>query len=68
MMEKVSLALVDDLTVGVLDTNIRSGIIGEVGIEGQPIEPNEVKSIRASARASRATGAPISFHRGGVGW
>lgn len=60
--------IIDDLTVGVLDTNIKSGIIGEVGIEGQPIEPNEVKSIRASARASRATGAPISFHRGGVGW
>ncbi len=67
-VEDLTQEIIRDLTVGVLDTNIRSGIIGEVGIEGQPIEPNEVKSIRASARASRVTGAPISFHRGGVGW
>ena len=59
--------IVRDITVGVGDTGIRSGIIGEVGIEGAPITENEVKSIRASGRASRATGAPITFHRGGQG-
>ncbi len=66
-VEDLTEEIIRDLTVGVGDTGIRSGIIGEVGIEGQPIEPNEVKSIQASARASRATGAAISFHRGGVG-
>ncbi len=60
--------IVRDITVGVGDTGIRSGIIGEVGIEGAPITENEVKSIRAAGRASRATGAPITFHRGGQGW
>ena len=59
--------IVRDVTVGVGGTAIRSGIIGEVGIEGNPITENEVKSIRASGRASRATGAPVSFHRGGIG-
>ena len=59
--------IVRDITVGVGDTGIRSGIIGEVGIQGDPIEPNEVKSIRESVRASLATGAAISLHLGGRG-
>ena len=59
--------IVRDITVGVNGTPVRSGIIGEVGIDGDPITPNEVKSIRAVARASKATGAAISFHRSGVG-
>ena len=66
-VEDLTEEIVRDVTVGVADTGIRSGIIGEVGIEGAPITENEVKSIRASGRASRITGAPISFHRGGVG-
>ena len=66
-VEDMTDEIVRDVTVGVGDTGIRSGIIGEVGIEGAPITENEVKSIRASGRASRATGAPISFHRGGQG-
>lgn len=66
-MEDMADEIVRDVTVGVGGTSIRSGIIGEVGIEGNPITENEVKSIRASGRASRITGAPVSFHRGGVG-
>jgi phosphotriesterase-related protein len=66
-VEDLSEEIIRDVTVGVGDTGIRSGIIGEVGVEGNPIEPNEVKSIQASVRASRATGAAISLHRGGAG-
>ena len=66
-VEDMTEEIVRDVTVGVGNTGIRSGIIGEVGIEGNPITENEVKSIRASGRASRITGAPVSFHRGGVG-
>ena len=66
-VEDMTTEIVRDVTVGVGGTAIRSGIIGEVGIEGNPITENEVKSIRASGRASRATGAPVSFHRGGIG-
>lgn len=65
-VESLTEEIVRDITVGVGDSGIRSGIIGEVGVKGEPIEPNEVKSIQASARASRATGAAISFHRGGA--
>ena len=66
-VEDLTNEIIGDITVGVGDTWVRSGIIGEVGINGDPITPNEVKSIQASARASKATGAAISFHTGGVG-
>ncbi len=65
-VENLASEIVRDVTVGVNDTGIKSGIIGEVGINGNPLTPNEVKSIRASAQASRATGAAISFHQGGT--
>ena len=59
--------IIRDVTVGVGDTGIRSGVIGEVGIDGNPITDNEIKSIKAAARASKATGAAITFHRSGGG-
>jgi phosphotriesterase-related protein len=57
--------IVRDIVVGAQGTNIKSGIVGEVGVQGRPITENEIKSIRASARASRLTGAPMTFHMGG---
>ena len=66
-VEEMTAEIVGDVTVGVGGTGIHSGIIGEVGIYGGPLTPNEVKSIRASARASRLTGAAISFHSEGGG-
>ena len=66
-VENMAEEIVRDVTTGVGDTGIRSGIIGEVGIDGDPLTPNEIKSLQASARASRTTGAPISLHRGGQG-
>ena len=65
-LEETTDLVVRDVTVGAQDTNIRSGIIGEVGVEGNPLTDNELKSVRASARASRITGAPMTFHRGGA--
>ena len=66
-VEDMADEIVRDVTVGVGDTGVRSGIIGEVGINGEPMTPNEIKSLQASARASRATGAAITLHRGGAG-
>jgi phosphotriesterase-related protein len=64
-VEELTEVIVRDITVGAEGTAVRSGVIGEVGVNGNPLTPNEMKSIRATARASRATGAPISFHAGG---
>jgi phosphotriesterase-related protein len=55
--------IVRDVAVGVDDTGIRSGIIGEVGCSW-PLTDNERKVLRASARAQSITGAPILIHPG----
>ncbi|MCC6316637.1 MAG: aryldialkylphosphatase [Gemmatimonadaceae bacterium] len=65
-VDDLAAVIVRDITVGVDGTGIRSGVIGEIGIDGGPLTPNEMKVIRASARAARITGAPMSFHAGGV--
>ena len=64
-VEELTDIIVHDVTVGALGTTIRAGIIGEVGVEGRPLTDNEIKITRASARASRITGAPMTFHMGG---
>ena len=66
-VEDLAGEIVRDVTVGVGATGIRSGIIGEIGIEFSPFVSNEIKCLRAAARASRATGAAISLHRAGQG-
>ena len=65
-IESLTQEIVGDITVGVGDTGIRSGIIGEVGTEGDPLVPNELKVIQASARASRITGAAVTLHTSAV--
>jgi phosphotriesterase-related protein len=54
--------LVQDLTVGT--DGIRAGIIGEIGADSWPLDEREIKSLRASARAQRATGAALTIHPG----
>jgi len=61
-IEELTAIVVRDVTVGAQGTSIRSGIIGEVGVNGKPLEANEIKSVRASARAARITGAPMILH------
>ena len=63
-VEDLAKVIIQDITVGAKGTGIRSGIIGEVGVGGG-LKNNELKSARAAARASRATGAAISFHHAG---
>lgn len=66
-LDELTDGMVRDIAVGVDGTEIRSGIIGEIGINGNPLTDDEIKLVRASARASRLTGAPMTFHVGGVG-
>ncbi|MET4575384.1 phosphotriesterase family protein [Ottowia thiooxydans] len=65
-VEQLTQIIVDDITVGAQGTNIRSGVIGEVGLgdfsNPDVLNDNEIKSVTASARASRLTGAPINLH------
>jgi predicted metal-dependent phosphotriesterase family hydrolase len=54
--------LVHDATVGVGDTGIRIGILGEIGTDKPWMTPIEERVFRAVGRASRRTGLPISTH------
>lgn len=53
-----------DLTVGVDNTSIKAGIIGEIGIGPQMTE-SEVKVLRAAARAQKETKKTLSIHTPG---
>jgi phosphotriesterase-related protein len=52
---------VADVTEGIDDTDVRAGIVGEIGTSGD-IHDQEEKVLRAGARAARRTGASISVH------
>ena len=75
-VEQLAARFVKELTVGVGETGIRAGWIGEIGV-GQPMygsfldapktgedamSPDEEKVLEAAGRAQAETGAPISVH------
>ncbi len=59
--EEITEEIVRDIMVGVGDTRVRAGIIGEIGCS-TPLEDGERKVLRASAAAQRQTGAAINIH------
>ncbi len=61
--DEITQSIVRDITVGVGDTGVKAGIIGEVG-NLWPTNETSRRILRASARASVETGAPISIHPG----
>jgi phosphotriesterase-related protein len=54
--------IVRDATVGVGETRIRAGIIGEIGTDKPWLSAQEERVHRAAARASRRTGLAITTH------
>lgn len=58
---KMTQFMVDEITEGVDGTGIQAGVIGEVGVS-RPITTTEERSLAASARAQRETGAAIIVH------
>ena len=54
--------LIDGITTGVDGTDVRAGVIGEIGTERGAITPAEERVFRAAARAHRATGVAILTH------
>jgi len=55
--------IVRDITVGVGNTGIGAGIIGEIG-NSWPTRDRDKIALRAVASAQRQTGAPINIHPG----
>jgi phosphotriesterase-related protein len=54
--------LVRDITEGACGTNVRAGIIGEIGADRGYISAAEERSFRAAARTHARTGLTISTH------
>jgi len=63
--DEIKEEIVRDINIGVGDTGIRAGLIGEIGASW-PLHDNERKSIRAAAHAQRITGAPLDIHPGRI--
>jgi len=55
--------IIKDVHLGVGNTGIKAGIIGEIGCTW-PLMPNEIKVLKASARAQLETGLSILIHPG----
>ncbi|MDL2405806.1 phosphotriesterase-related protein [Rhizobium calliandrae] len=53
--------IINDVGGSAVQPDIMAGIIGEVGVS-KDFTSEELKSLRASARASRITGLPLSIH------
>ncbi len=61
--ERIAGEIAADVTNGCDGTSIRAGVIGEIGCSW-PLTENERRSLRASARAQRETGAALLIHPG----
>jgi len=59
--EEITEKIIRDIMVGVGDTGVCAGIIGEIGC-GTPLEDSERKVLRASAAAQQRTGAALNIH------
>jgi phosphotriesterase-related protein len=62
-VDELAREMIADVTAGVGDTGIRSGLIGEIGTT-YPWTENEKKVLRAAVIAQRETGAPLMIHPG----
>ena len=59
--EDITNEIVCDITQGVGSTGIKAGLIGEIACSAD-MDPREVKSLRASAKAQKLTGANLHIH------
>jgi predicted metal-dependent phosphotriesterase family hydrolase len=54
--------IIEEVTVGVDGTDVRAGMIGEIGTERKYITPVQERVFRAAARAQKRTGVAILTH------
>lgn len=60
--DQIAEQMVADLTVGIDDTGVRAGIIGELGAHDRWVSPIEERMLRAGARAQKQTGVTLTTH------
>jgi len=62
-MDSIAEEIMTDIRVGIGNTDVKAGLIGEIGCS-YPWLPNEKKSLRAAVAAQVETGAPLMVHPG----
>lgn len=60
-IEEIADQMVKELTEGIDGTDIKAGIIGEIGTSTE-INSEEIRVLKASAIAHKKTGAPVMVH------
>lgn len=60
-VEEMERQIIREIEQGIGHTDIRAGIIGEIGVS-HILYPFEQKSLTAACRAQKATGAPMMVH------
>jgi phosphotriesterase-related protein len=61
-VDEIAQWMISEITVGIDGTDVRAGIIGELGVSEGGMHPDEEKVLRAGALAQVETGAPITVH------
>jgi phosphotriesterase-related protein len=60
-LDTITRELLRDISEGIAGTDVRPGVIGEIGT-GEPVDPEEWKVLEAACVAQIETGLPLSVH------
>ncbi len=60
-VDKLAFEFIRDINIGIDGSNVRSGLMGELGVSIKMTQDEE-KILRAASRANLETGCPISVH------
>jgi len=61
--DEIAEEIVRDVTVGIEGTDVKAGIIGEIGAHSNFVSAVEERVLRAAARAQKQTGVSLSTHQ-----
>ncbi len=61
-VDDLAAEMINDITVGMDGTDLKAGVIGEIGMGTFPMDPVERKVLRAAAIAQQETGCAIIAH------
>lgn len=60
-IEQIATWMLDEIQIGIENTNLRAGVIGEIGVS-ETIYPMEERSLRAVALVNQKTDLPVFLH------
>jgi len=64
-VDELEQILLREVTGGIEGTDVRAGVIGELGTSGDAIQPVERRVLMAAGRVQRATNVPVMVHTEG---